>query len=202
MDNSWTLETEDLLERIRQNSIALAEAHRRKYHDLSTWHKWFRIPTITMGIVSSSLASRPFGASEKQSETGILILGCLISILSAIELYLNIHASMDLENKMSKDFYNLGVDIFKTLRLSRDERPDKGADYLVKKYNDYVKLKEASPLNGKLKHDLLARLPSTHNPATYTDDSIVQIDQQDIYTTLAKSASFVLHQVKKSEETV
>ena len=202
MDNSWTLETEDLLERIRQNSIALAEAHRRKYHDLSTWHKWFRIPTITMGIVSSSLASRPFGASEKQSETGILILGCLISILSAIELYLNIHASMDLENKMSKDFYNLGVDIFKTLRLSRDERPDKGADYLVKKYNDYVKLKEASPLNGKLKHDLLARLPSTHNPATYTDDSIVQIDQQDIYTTLAKSASFVLHQVKKSDETV
>ena len=202
MDNSWTLETEDLLERIRQNSVALAEAHRRKYHDLSSWHKWFRIPTITMGIVSSSLASRPFGSTEKQAETGILILGCLISILSAIELYLNIHASMDLENKMSKDFYNLGVDIFKTLRLSREERPDKGADYLVKKYNDYVKLKEASPLNGKLKHDLLARLPSTHNPATYTDDSLGQIEQQDIYTTLAKSASFVIQQVKKSEDSV
>jgi hypothetical protein len=107
---------------------------------------------------------------------------------------------MDLENKMSKDFYNLGVDIFKTLRLSREERPDKGSDYLVKKYNDYVKLKEASPLNGKLKHDLLARLPS--NQATYTDETITQIDQQDIYTTLAKSASFVLHQVKKSDDPV
>jgi len=201
MEQAWTDETEDLLERIRQNSISLAEAHRRKYHDLSTWHKWFRIPTITMGIVSSSLASRPFGASEKQSETGILILGCLISILSAIELYLNIHSSMDLENKMSKDFYNLGVDIFKTLRLSREERPDKGSDYLVKKYNDYVKLKEASPLNGKLKHDLLARLPNNHL-ATHTDDTLTQIDQQDIYTTLAKSASFVLHQVKKSEDQV
>jgi hypothetical protein len=109
---------------------------------------------------------------------------------------------MDLENKMSKDFYNLGVDIFKTLRLSREERPDKGADYLVKKYNDYVKLKEASPLNGKLKHDLLARVPTNHNPATYTDDSLGHIDQQDIYTTLAKSASFVLHQVKKSDDPV
>ena len=108
---------------------------------------------------------------------------------------------MDLENKMSKDFYNLGVDIFKTLRLSREERLDKGSDYLVKKYNDYVKLKEASPLNGKLKHDLLARLPSNHQ-ATHIDDITTQIDQQDIYTTLAKSASFVLHQVKKSEESV
>ncbi len=201
MDNSWSDETEDLLERIRQNSISLSEAHRRKYHDLSTWHKWFRIPTITMGILSSSLASQPFGSTKKQAETGILVLGCVISILSAIELYLNIHSSMDLENKMSKDFYNLGVDIYKTLRLSREERPDKGSDYLVKKYNDYVKLKEASPLNGKLKHDLLAKLPN-HSLATYNDDTTSRIDQKDIYTTIAKSASFVLHQVKKSDDSV
>ena len=130
----WTEEIEDLLERIRQNSISLAESHRRKYHDLNTWHKWFRVPTITMGIVSSTLASRPFGTTERQSETGILILGCLISILSAIELYLNIHASMDLENKMSKDFYNLGVDIFKTLRLDKEHRPEKAKPASVAAY--------------------------------------------------------------------
>jgi len=196
----WTEEIEDLLERIRQNAISLAESHRRKYHDLSTWHKWFRVPTITMGIVSSTLASRPFGTTERQSETGILILGCMISILSAIELYLNIHASMDLENKMSKDFYNLGVDIFKTLRLDKEHRPEKATDYLVKKYNDYVKLKEASPLNGKLKHDLLAKIPNS--PATYIGEGPEQINQIDIYKSLSKATSFVFVQDKKSEEEV
>ncbi len=196
----WTEEIEDLLERIRQNAISLAESHRRKYHDLNTWHKWFRVPTITMGIVSSTLASKPFGTSDKQAETGILILGCMISILSAIELYLNIHASMDLENKMSKDFYNLGVDIYKTLRLERENRPEKATDYLNKKYSDYVKLKEASPLNGKLKHDLLAKLPNSL--ATYNDDSQAHISQTDIYKSLSKASSFVFVQDKKSEEIV
>ncbi len=157
--DAWTEETVDILERIRQNSIHLSESHRKRYHELSSLHKYFRIPTICMGIIASTISSKPFGASPKQAETGNLILGACISILSAVELYLNIHSSMDLENKMSKDFYNVAVDIYKVLRLDPEHRNENAKDYLNKKYAEYVKLKESSPLNGKLKHDLLAKLP-------------------------------------------
>ena len=188
--DEWTEEIVDILERIRQNSVHLAESHRKKYHELSSWAKWFRVPTLTMGILSSTLSSQPFGASKQQSETGILILGCCISILSAVELYLNINGAMDLENKMAKDFYNVAVDIYKMLRLHPEERSEKARDFLNKKFAEYVKLKESSPLNGKLKHDLLAKLPNMK------DDELME--QGDLYKSVAMTPSFLFEQIKKS----
>ena len=84
----------------------------------------------------------------------------IISIISAIELYLSIEKAMDNEMQQSKDFYTLGIDIFRILKLSRQDRGENGKEYMNKKYALYTKLKETSELHKrKIKHDTLARIP-------------------------------------------
>ena len=91
------------------------------------------------------------------------LIGMMMGILGAIELYLGIQSSMELELKQSKDFYSLAIDVYKTLQLKADDRGEDGKDYLNKKYGMYVKLCEASNLlKRKLTMDLLTQIPSEY----------------------------------------
>jgi hypothetical protein len=54
-----------------------------------------------------------------------------------------------------RDYYLLSVDIFKTLSLSRDNRPIPAKDFLEKSYNTYTKLIESSATLSKVKGDKL-----------------------------------------------
>ena len=83
-----------------------------------------------------------------------------MGIMGSIELYMGIQSSMDLELKHSKDFYTLAIEIYKILRLRRDNRGESGKDFLNNKYSKYIKLCEASNLlRRKLKADLLTTIP-------------------------------------------
>ena len=56
-------------------------------------------------------------------------------------------------------FYNLSIDIRKTLLLDRENRQLAGQTYLEKRYNDYVKLQEQSNLISNNFNDGLNNLP-------------------------------------------
>ena len=47
-----------------------------------------------------------------------------------LKLYLNINESMNIELKMSKEFYTLATDIFRVLSLSAEDRSEDGINYL------------------------------------------------------------------------
>jgi hypothetical protein len=78
---------------------------------------------------------------------------------------------MEIELVVSKDYYLLSIDIYKTLSLSSEHRPIPAKEYLEKKYNEYVKLSEKSNLISKRLEDKLAPLPVSLPPTPLSKSS-------------------------------
>ena len=163
MADSWTPEAEELLEKLRINCVNLSEFHRKKYYYFKGYSKYFRIPILILSSLNAttSVGLQTFLAQKWISLTNCL-LGMCIGTITAIEMYLNITANMDLELTQSKEFYTLSVDIYKTLHLPRNKRGEDDATiYLNKQFSNYTKLKEASNLLDKrLKVDTIANVPN------------------------------------------
>jgi hypothetical protein len=95
------------------------------------------------------------------------LIGMIMAVLGAIELYLGIQSSMELELKQSREFYTLAIDLYKTSQLKPENRSEEGKDYLNKKYSVYTKLCEASNLlKRKLTVDLLTTIPTQYMDIT------------------------------------
>lgn len=160
--NDWSKEVEDILERLRQNSVSLSEYHRKRFYEYKSYAKYFRIPIILLSILNSTAAVGLVQVGVDQIIVSGLscLIGMIITMISSIEIYLSIEKSMDLEMQQSKDFYSLAIDIFKTTRLKRSDRGENGKEYMSKMYGLYSKYKETSDLmKQKLKHDNLAKIP-------------------------------------------
>lgn len=157
----WTDEVEAICEKLRINCVNLSEYHRRRYYHFKSYGKYFRLPLILLASVNStaSVGLQPLVSQEVIS--GITcVLGMIMGVISAVELYMGIQTSMELELKQSKDFYTLAIDVYKVLSLQRINRGLDGKDYLNAKYGTYIKLCEASQLlRRKLKVDMLTQIP-------------------------------------------
>lgn len=203
-ENGWSVEVEDLLERLRVNSVALSEYHRRNFYTFKSYAKYFRIPIIVLSIINSTAAVGLVSVGVQQIIVSGLscLIGMVISIISAIELYLNIEKSMDNEMQQSKHFYTLAIEIYKALKLTREERGENGKEYMNKKYALYTKYKETSDLmKQKIKHDTLARIPSnlTKDASTPSSSDV----EDNIYAAFPKHTSLVFDRfIRKSQDKV
>ncbi len=165
MEHTWTDEIEQILEKLRVNSVNLSEYHRQQFYYWKSYGKYFRIPVIVLASVNStaSVGLQTFVAQKWISLISCAI-GMVIGIMGSIELYLSIQTSMDLEFKQSKEFYTLAIDIYKMLHLTREDRSEDGKDYLNKNYSYYIKLVEASNLlHKRMKVDVLTILPKKYD---------------------------------------
>ena len=162
--NKWSDEIEDILNRLRINCVNLSEYHRKRFYHFKSYGKWFRLPMIILASVNSTASVGLQPVLDQTIISGITcLLGMVMGIIGAVELYMGIQASMELELKQSKEFYTLAIDIYKTLSLVRDNRGEDGKDYLNKKYSNYIKICEASNLlKRKLKVDLLTQIPNEY----------------------------------------
>ena len=144
---SWTPGIEYILEEIRENSITVSNYHKDRYYYQKGYLKYFRIPTIILAALNSVFS---VGLQPYCPQATISVLCCIISmmcgIISSIELFLSIQATMEKELIASKDFYLLSVDIFKMLYLERETRMVNGKTYLDEIYQTYCKLIENSNL--------------------------------------------------------
>ena len=157
----WTTEVEEILEKLRINCVNLSEYHRKRYYHFKGYGKYFRIPLILLASINSTASVGLQPVLEQQYISGITcLIGMMMGVLGAIELYLGIQSSMELEIKQSKEFYTLACDLYKTLALRRENRGEDGKDYLNKKYAYYIKLCEASNLlKRKMLTDMLTDIP-------------------------------------------
>jgi hypothetical protein len=107
--------------------------------------KYFRLPTIFLSAVNS-VAS--VGLVNYVKQEHVSLITCLISlttgIITSIELYLGLEKSMNNELEKNRDFYLLGIDIYKTLQLKRENRNVDGSTYLEQCISMYSKLYENS----------------------------------------------------------
>ena len=160
----WTGEIESLCEKLRINCVNLSEYHRKRYYHFKAYGKYFRLPMIVLASINSTASVGLQPVLEQPIISAITcLIGMMMGIIGAIELYMGIQSSMELELKQSKEFYSLAIDLYKTLSLKRDNRGEDGKDYLNTKYGVYTKLCEASNLlKRQLKIDLLTEIPQQY----------------------------------------
>ena len=116
--DDWTQEVEDILEKVRINSVSLSNRHRENFYEFKNLTKWFDLPIIITSNISASIS---VGASAYMTQDIVSSITCSVSmfitILSGIKLYLNLDDTIKNEFEMSKQFNLLSLDIFKKLHL-------------------------------------------------------------------------------------
>ena len=172
MNDDWTTDIEEVLDRIRKNSAILSEEHKQTYFRLKNTLSYFRLPLIVISGINSVFAVGSQQYIKQETISGITcLLSLLCSIIGSIELFLSIQKRVEGELISSREYYLLSIDIQKTLLLDREHRPVPAKDYLEKIYNTYIKLTEQSNLVKKAVKDELAVIPPPSQPTTPTNIS-------------------------------
>lgn len=141
----WTDDIDSVLDSIRQNCILLCKQHKKRYFENKDRLKWYRVPVIILNGINSiiSVGLQPYTTQGVISiSTSLIALTC--GIVGSIELYLGIQKKLESDMISQRDYYLLSIDIYKTLSLSKSNRPIPAKDYLEKSYNTYTKLIESS----------------------------------------------------------
>ena len=150
---------ENILDRIRRNSIQLNYAHKQKYEKLKNKLVYFRLPTICLSAINSVFS---VGLNSYMPQQQVSVINCLISlvcgIIVSVELYLQIEKAMSIEYDVSKSYYLLSIEIQRFLLTDRGNRTIDCQPFLDKSYNQYTKLFENSRLLKKSIHDTLTDL--------------------------------------------
>ena len=132
---------ETLLENIRQNCVVMNKEHKKRYLYLKNILIRFRLPIICLSGVNSVVA---VGLQPYLSQNIISATTCVISlvcgIIGSIELYLQIQAQTETELLSQKEYYLLGINIFKTLQLNNENRNVDLRAYLDETFSTYQKL--------------------------------------------------------------
>ena len=159
-DNSiWSDDIESVLDNIRKNSAILSSEHKKEYIRLKGFLKFFRLPVIILSGINSVFS---IGLNNYLNQGDVSLITCLISltcgIITSVELYLGLQKSMDSELTISRDFYLLSIDIYKTLQLKRENRNIDGSAYLDSCLSTYSKLFENSNVLTKSIKDELVKI--------------------------------------------
>ena len=144
---AWSDDIETVLRAIHLNCNQYADRHKKQHFYLKGYIKYFRIPVLIISGVSSvsSVGLQPF-LVQKYISVITCIFGLVCTIITSIELYLQLHSSMENELIAAKQFQLLAADIFKTLSLERENRGIGGISYLDDKFGMFCKYIESSQL--------------------------------------------------------
>ena len=147
---------ENILNMIRLNSIDLSKYYKKRYYELKSYFKYFKIPIIILSSINSVISVSLNTFIEQKY---VSIITCLISlvcgIIGSIELFLQIQQQMENALTNSKEYYLLSIDVFKMLNLKKEHRQVDDKVFLDHIYSTYCKLIDGSTLvNKKLTDNL------------------------------------------------
>jgi hypothetical protein len=159
---NWNPDIENILEKMRINSILLSNRHRKVYYEYKGYNKYFDIPVIIISVFGSSFSVGAVGFVKQEYISLIsCFIGMTVTILTSIKLYLHLDERLKNELHMSKHFHSLALKLFKILHLPVEQRGSDGLYLLNSKYSDYIKLVEQSALSRKCIIDkTLLEIPS------------------------------------------
>ena len=161
MDNGYDVSIETYLENVRLNCVLLQGVHKKRFFELKGFLPLFKVPNI---IISSCCSVASVGLLNYLDQSVISGITCLLSLLSAIitsvEMFLKVEDGMLKEEQISRAYYLLGINIFKTLSLTRENRKINAHDYCNEIFSEYNKLIERSAFVKKSIEDKLMPLPT------------------------------------------
>jgi len=152
---------EDVLDKIRCNSSLLSHYHRKRYLQLKSRLKYYRIPIILLSSLNSvsAVSLQPFMLQEYVSLINMM-LSLIVGIIGSIELFYSIGKQMEQELISSREFYILACDIYKWLSLNEKSKTQDGFEFLNDSYVRYIKLIETSIVLKKKIDDKLSIIPN------------------------------------------
>lgn len=145
----WTDDIEKILIKLRDNSILRSKYHKKSYMQLYSLLKLFRIPII---IFSSLLSVFSMSTFELQKYI-CCTMSLFISIISSIEMFLQIQKRMEIDLYNAKTFSALSENINKILNLQKENRNIDGLKYLDDVMNNYNSLVDLSIIDDTNLHD-------------------------------------------------
>ena len=176
MNNTQThADVDVILEKIRRNCILLSNAHKERYIELNDMLKYYKIPVIIISGVSSlvSVGQQFIPQTIITVCNGLFGLSC--SIIVSIELYLGISQQLAQSASLTKEFYTLSTNIFKTLALSTENRTENSLTYLESIYGEYSSLCANSYVVKKSIIDSLIPLPEDVQPLERNNSIVTAI---------------------------
>jgi len=165
MEDTWSNDLEQVLTRIMINSNIMSVYHKKNYIYYKGQLKYYRIPIIIISGFNSvfSVGLQPF-IEQKIISVVNCLLALVCGIISSIELFLQIADNTEKELIASKEFYLLGIDCFKMLKLDRNNRTISGKDFLDSKYGEYTGLIHTSNIVQRKIEDKMVELINIYDP--------------------------------------
>ena len=177
---NWTTDQESILERIRQNCNHQKRVSTKLYLSYKRRLALYKIPVIVISAINSvtSVGLVRYCPQHIISAT-TCVLSLVVGVIGSVQMYLQLEVNQELALISSKDFYNLSIDIHKTLSLNREHRSLSGKEYLDDIYTKFVSINDKSLVSKQAKNsDALLTEPSDSQNHSmfnlpYSADSLV-----------------------------
>jgi hypothetical protein len=162
----WSSDVEKILNAIAKNCVILSRQHKLKYFYLQRLLRFFKLPCILLSSVNA-VFSVSLSAFITQDRVSLLcsLISLITTIITSIELYLQIEKHMMIELEASKNYQMLYVEIIKVLTLDRNNRNIDSQAFLDKSISEYQKLYDASCILENNIKDELSRI--YHDPLSF-----------------------------------
>jgi hypothetical protein len=148
-DTEWTPDIESILTNILENCSLISEHHKQEYKNLQERLKYFKVPVIVISAMNSVFSFALLAWVSQEVTTSInCFLSLICSIISSIELYLNIAKRSDIELTSYKNYYLLSIKINAVLKLNKVNRVQDPKTFLSEIINEYNSLFNESNVNG------------------------------------------------------
>jgi hypothetical protein len=161
----WSNDIESLCLDIQSNTSRLAEIHKQNYLRLINQIKYFKVPVIVISTFNSVFA---IGLTAYASQDVVSTVNCIMSmvcsIITSIELYLNLQKRIEVELTSYRAYYMLSIKIANTLHLEREHRQVKdGTSFLLEVENEYRQLFNEANVHQQTLDDNLLKINSPLN---------------------------------------
>ena len=121
--DGWSDDVELVLQNLLDNCNKLQREHKKQFILMESTLKYFRIPLIILSSINSVFS---VGLTMYFQQSLVSTINCLISLIcaciSSVELFLNIHKSMESSFQSFQSYQILGIKISTTLKLEREHR--------------------------------------------------------------------------------
>jgi len=154
----WSEDVEQLSKDIENNASKLSAIHKQNYLSLHQQQKYFKIPIIILSSCNSIFA---VGLNSYLTQDLVSSINCILSlicsIISSIELYINLQKRIENELMSYRAYYLLGIKINNCLKLDREHRTEaNGVQFLIEVENEYKTLFNDSLVNNREIEDKLS----------------------------------------------
>jgi hypothetical protein len=161
----WSNDIESLCLDIQHNTSRLADIHKQNYLSLINQIKYFKVPVIVISTFNSVFA---IGLTAYASQDVVSTVNCIMSmvcsIITSIELYLNLQKRIEVELTSYRAYYMLSIKIANTLHLEREHRQVKdGTSFLLEVENEYRQLFNEANVHQQTLDDNLLKINSPLN---------------------------------------